>query len=59
LAGILVSWLPDEKIIIGAKMDYIVAIIKGFFPGSQFDDIPTLMKVREMEHRTQLFIPIA
>ncbi|MGT0197379.1 hypothetical protein ACVHYJ_35780 [Burkholderia pyrrocinia] len=59
LAGILVSWLPGEKVIIGAKMDYIVAVIKGFFPGSRFDDIPTLMTVRETENGAQLYMPVA
>ncbi|WP_155631658.1 hypothetical protein [Burkholderia stagnalis] len=59
LAGILVSWLPGEKIIIGAKMDYIVSAIRGFFPGSRFDDIPTLMTVRETENGAQLYMPIA
>lgn len=59
LAGILVSWFKGEKIITGVKMDYIVAMIKGFFPGSRFDDVPTLMKVKETEDGAQLYMPIA
>lgn len=58
LAGVLVSWFPDEKIIVAVTMEYIIATIKGFFPGSRFDDIPTSMRVIETENNSLLFQPI-
>lgn len=59
LAGILVSWIPDEKKIVSVKMDLVIALIKGFFPGSRFDDFPTFNTVIETENNALLCIPVA
>lgn len=56
LAGILISWLPAEKIIVAVTMDFIIATIKGFFPGSQFDDISTSMSIIETKSNALLVL---
>ncbi|WP_241071641.1 serine protease [Achromobacter xylosoxidans] len=57
LAGILVSWHRGENTIFAVKMDFIISIIKGFFPGSRFDDIPTAMLTIENGEKAYLCIP--
>lgn len=58
LAGVLISWLPAERIIVAVTMEFIIAAIKGFFPGSRFDDIPTSMRVIETKNNSLIFMPI-
>ncbi|MGE8656471.1 MAG: hypothetical protein ACN6O8_06950 [Achromobacter sp.] len=57
LAGILVSWHRSENTIFAVKMDFIISMIKGFFPGSRFDDIPTSMLMIENGEKAYLCIP--
>lgn len=39
-AGILVSYNATKKRLTGVKIDFIIALIKAFFPGTRLDQIP-------------------
>lgn len=47
LAALLVCWIPNEKILISVKMEYVIALIKCYFPGSNFDNIHTNIHIKK------------